>query len=54
MSFCRFHVKPSQNRQRYFFYDWDESRAMVVGCSWDTTEQDVTTFVSFVAQTIGN
>jgi hypothetical protein len=27
---------------------------MVVGCSWDTTEQDVTTFVSFVAQTIGN
>jgi threonine aldolase len=45
----------SKIRQRYFFYDWDESQAMVRWmCSWDTTEQDVTTFVSFVAQTIGN
>ena len=45
----------SKIRQRYFFYDWDQSQAMVRWmCSWDTTEQDVTTFVSFVAQTIGN
>jgi len=45
----------SKIRQRYFFYDWDESQAMVRWmCSWDTTEQDVTTFVRFVAQTIGN
>jgi threonine aldolase len=41
-------------RQRYFFYDWDESQAMVRWmCSWDTTEEDVTTFVRFVAETIG-
>jgi len=45
----------SKIRQRYFFYDWDQSQAMVRWmCSWDTTEQDVTTFVRFVAQTIGN
>ncbi len=40
-------------RQRYFFYDWDESQAMVRWmCSWDTTEEDVEEFVNFVAKTI--
>jgi threonine aldolase len=41
-------------QQRYFFYVWDESQAMVRWmCSWDTTEEDVTTFVSFVSKTVG-
>jgi threonine aldolase len=40
-------------RQRYFFYDWDESQAMVRWmCSWDTTEEDVEEFVKFVGTTI--
>jgi threonine aldolase len=40
-------------RQRYFFYDWDESQAMVRWmCSWDTTEEDVEEFVKFVGKTI--
>jgi len=41
-------------QQRYFFYVWDEAEALVRWmCSWDTTEQDVTTFVSFVSETVG-
>jgi threonine aldolase len=41
-------------QQRYFFYVWDEAEAMVRWmCSWDTTEEDVTTFVSFVARMVG-
>jgi threonine aldolase len=40
-------------RQRYFFYDWDESQAMVRWmCSWDTTEEDVKEFAKFVDKTI--
>jgi len=41
-------------QQRYFFYVWDEAEAMVRWmCSWDTTEEDVKVFVSFVAKTVG-
>ena len=40
-------------RQRYFFYDWDESQAMVRWmCSWDTTEEDVKQFVEFVDKAV--
>jgi threonine aldolase len=40
-------------RQRYFFYDWDESQAMVRWmCSWDTTEEDIKQFVEFVAKAV--
>lgn len=40
-------------KQRYFFYDWDESQAMVRWmCSWDTTEEDVKEFVKFISTTI--
>ncbi|QRX64578.1 threonine aldolase [Dysgonomonadaceae bacterium zrk40] len=32
-------------RERYFFYDWDESRnEMRLVCSWDTTEEDIKQF----------
>jgi threonine aldolase len=40
-------------RQRYFFYDWEESQAMVRWmCSWDTSVEDVTEFVKFVDKAI--
>ena len=40
-------------KQRYFFYVWDEAQSMVRWmCSWDTTEEDVQTFVSFVVKTM--
>ncbi len=34
-------------RESYFFYTWDETKNEVrLVCSWDTTEQDVRTFVN--------
>ena len=39
--------------KRYFFYPWDIERSVVRWmCSWDTTEDDVKKFVSFVKQTL--
>ncbi len=36
-------------RERYFFYDWDESRnEMRLVCSWDTTEQDIRNFIDYL------
>lgn len=38
-------------RERYFFYDWDESRnEMRLVCSWDTTQQDVDDFINYLMQ----
>jgi len=39
--------------RRYFFYVWDEEQSVVRWmCSFDTTEQDVTQFAKFVAETV--
>lgn len=39
--------------QRYFYYPWIEDECIVRWmCSFDTTEQDVTEFASFVAETV--
>ena len=39
--------------RRYFFYVWDEQHSVVRWmCSFDTTEQDVTEFAKFVAETV--
>ncbi|MDD2327274.1 MAG: beta-eliminating lyase-related protein [bacterium] len=36
-------------RERYFFYDWDESRnEMRLVCSWDTTEEDIRQFSEYL------
>ena len=36
-------------RERYFFYDWDESRnEMRLVCSWDTTELDIRNFIAYL------
>lgn len=36
-------------RERYFFYDWDESRNEVrLVCSWDTTDKDIRDFVDYL------
>lgn len=36
-------------RERYFFYDWDESRnEMRLVCSWDTTEDDIRNFTGYL------
>ncbi|HOO94616.1 MAG TPA: beta-eliminating lyase-related protein [Proteiniphilum sp.] len=36
-------------RERYFFYDWDESRnEMRLVCSWDTTEEDIRQFSDYL------
>ena len=36
-------------RERYFFYDWDESRNEVrLVCSWDTTHEDIRDFVGYL------
>jgi threonine aldolase len=41
-------------QERYFFYVWNEEESVVRWmCSFDTTEEDVREFASFVAQTIG-
>jgi threonine aldolase len=38
-------------RERYFFYDWDESRnEMRLVCSWDTTEEDIEQFIGYLKQ----
>jgi threonine aldolase len=38
-------------RERYFFYDWDESRnEMRLVCSWDTTEEDIEQFIVYLKQ----
>lgn len=38
-------------RERYFFYDWDESRnEMRLMCSWDTTEEDIRQFCAYLKQ----
>ena len=38
-------------RERYFFYDWDESRnEMRLVCSWDTTEEDIRHFSDYLNQ----
>jgi len=41
-------------QERYFFYPWIEEESVVRWmCSFDTTEEDVRQFVSFVAETVG-
>lgn len=36
-------------RMHYFFYDWDESRnEMRLVCSWDTTQNDINNFISYL------
>jgi len=36
-------------RERYFFYDWDESRnEMRLVCSWDTTDEDIAQFTGYL------
>jgi threonine aldolase len=36
-------------RERYFFYDWDESRnEMRLVCSWDTTDEDIAQFIGYL------
>lgn len=36
-------------RERYFFYDWDESRnEMRLVCSWDTTDNDINNFIDYL------
>lgn len=38
-------------RERYFFYDWDESRnEMRLVCSWDTTKDDIARFSNYLKQ----
>ncbi|HOV71491.1 MAG TPA: low specificity L-threonine aldolase [Dysgonamonadaceae bacterium] len=38
-------------RERYFFYDWDETRnEMRLVCSWDTTENDISSFIDYLKQ----
>lgn len=40
-------------QRRYFFYVWDEEQSVVRWmCSWDTSEQDVEQFVSFINQVV--
>lgn len=40
-------------RERYFFYDWDESRNEVrLVCSWDTTDEDIRDFVEYLRELI--
>ncbi|HET7207239.1 MAG TPA: hypothetical protein VFI95_11745, partial [Terriglobales bacterium] len=40
-------------QERYFFYVWNEEQSVVRWmCSFDTTEQDVTDFIKFVADIV--
>lgn len=40
-------------REKYFFYDWDESRNEVrLVCSWDTTEEDIHDFVDYLTELV--
>ncbi|OJV85926.1 MAG: threonine aldolase [Bacteroidia bacterium 44-10] len=42
-------------RERYFFYDWDESRNEVrLVCSWDTTEGDIREFAGYLRELVKN
>lgn len=44
-----------QLRQQYYFYDWDASkqeRRLV--CSWDTTEEDIKSFIGYLSLLISN
>ena len=38
-------------RERYFFYDWDESRnEMRLVCSWDTSGEDISHFIAYLKE----
>lgn len=40
-------------RERYFFYDWDEARnERRLVCSWDTTDEDIAGFISYLQSII--
>ena len=40
-------------REKYFFYDWDESRSEVRWmCSFDTTAEDVNEFAETIRNTL--
>jgi threonine aldolase len=44
----------SRIRERYFFYDWNEENSIVRWmCSFDTTEEDVKSFVAFIKEILG-
>jgi threonine aldolase len=37
--------------KEYFFYPWDESKSEYrLMCSWDTTEEDINTFISLLVK----
>ena len=41
-------------QERYFFYPWVEAESVVRWmCSFDTTEEDIRQFVTFVAEMVG-
>ncbi|MPM19656.1 Low specificity L-threonine aldolase [bioreactor metagenome] len=41
--------KTDKLRERYFFYDWDAARnERRLVCSWDTTDEDITGFISYL------
>jgi threonine aldolase len=41
-------------QERYFFYVWNEGEGIVRWmCSFDTTEDDIRQFASFVNQALG-
>ncbi|MGI6048655.1 MAG: threonine aldolase family protein [Petrimonas sp.] len=45
--------KTDKLRERYFFYDWDELRnERRLVCSWDTTDKDITGFISYLKSII--
>jgi threonine aldolase len=47
------HPAIAKLQKRYFFYVWNEQQPVVRWmCSFDTTEQDVKQFASFVAETV--
>lgn len=38
-------------RERYFFYDWDEERnEMRLVCSWDTSDDDINAFITYLRE----
>jgi len=40
-------------QKRYFFYVWNEEQSVVRWmCSFDTTEEDVTQFAKFIAESV--
>lgn len=41
--------KTDKLRERYFFYDWDAARnERRLVCSWDTTDEDIAGFISYL------